>query len=168
MTVMFTLPFNTNSTKLSNRIKQFVGNLPTNYLSVFDHFMGLALKGLTLPVPIPDEELLLSHFCGAVISFMKALQSSCGQLENLLLQRCPVFDFAQYIEWSKYVYFFDRVFLVLTQLHCSSFSTKDFGVAVNPLFCPALTGSFPYFSYKEVLDFQKINLFTIILFNIFL
>ena len=52
-----------------------------------------------------------------------------------------------------YIFFFDRVFLVLTQSHCSSFSTKDFGVAVNPLFCPALTGSFPYFSYKEVLDF---------------
>ena len=27
---------------------QFVGNLPTNCLSVFDHFVILALKGLTL------------------------------------------------------------------------------------------------------------------------
>ena len=26
--------------------KQFVGNLPTNCLSVFDHFLKLALKGL--------------------------------------------------------------------------------------------------------------------------
>ena len=26
---------------------QFVGNLPTNCLSVFDHFVGLALKGLS-------------------------------------------------------------------------------------------------------------------------
>ena len=26
---------------------QFVGNLPTNCLGVFDHFLGLALKGLT-------------------------------------------------------------------------------------------------------------------------
>ena len=26
---------------------QFVGNLPTNWLSVFDHFVGLALKGLS-------------------------------------------------------------------------------------------------------------------------
>ena len=35
-----------NVTKWSNTLKQFVGNLPTNCLSVFDHFVGLALKGL--------------------------------------------------------------------------------------------------------------------------
>ena len=40
-------PFNANFTKWSNTLKQFVGNLPTNCLSVFDHFVGLALKGLT-------------------------------------------------------------------------------------------------------------------------
>ena len=28
-------------------LKQFVGNLPTKCLSVFDHFVGLALNGLT-------------------------------------------------------------------------------------------------------------------------
>ena len=33
-------------TKWSNTLKQFVGNLPTNCLSMFDHFVGLALKGL--------------------------------------------------------------------------------------------------------------------------
>ena len=36
-----------NPTKWSNTLKQFVGNLPTNCLSVFDHFVGLALKGLS-------------------------------------------------------------------------------------------------------------------------
>ena len=36
-----------NITKWSNTLKQFVGSLPTNCLSVFDHFMGLALKGLS-------------------------------------------------------------------------------------------------------------------------
>ena len=35
-------------TKWSNTFKLFVGKLPTNCLSVFDHFVGLALKGLTL------------------------------------------------------------------------------------------------------------------------
>ena len=35
-----------NPTKWSNTLKQFVGNLPTNCLSVFDHLMNLALKGL--------------------------------------------------------------------------------------------------------------------------
>ena len=39
-------PLSTNPAKWSNTLKQFVGNLPTNCLSVFDHFMNLALKGL--------------------------------------------------------------------------------------------------------------------------
>ena len=37
----------TNSAKWSHTLKKFVGNLATNCLSVFDHFVGLALKGLT-------------------------------------------------------------------------------------------------------------------------
>ena len=37
-------PLSANLTKWSSTLKQFVGNLPTNCLSVFDHFMGLALK----------------------------------------------------------------------------------------------------------------------------
>ena len=35
-----------NPTKWLNTLKQFVGNLPTNCFSVFDHFVKLALKGL--------------------------------------------------------------------------------------------------------------------------
>ena len=38
-------PLSANPTKWSNTLKQFVGNLPTNCLSVFDHFVKLALKG---------------------------------------------------------------------------------------------------------------------------
>ena len=53
--------------------------------------------------------------------------------------------------------------------HCSSpIPTKGFGGAVNLLFDPAFTGNFPYFSYKVVPDLQKINLFKLILINIFL
>ena len=40
-------PFSANFTKWSNILKQFVGNLPKNCLSVFDHFVGLALKDLS-------------------------------------------------------------------------------------------------------------------------
>ena len=40
-------PLSAKITKCSNTLKQFVGNLPTNCLSVFDHFVGLAHKGLT-------------------------------------------------------------------------------------------------------------------------
>ena len=39
-------PLSTNLTKWSNILKQFVGSLPTNCLSVFDHFVGLALQKL--------------------------------------------------------------------------------------------------------------------------
>ena len=35
-----------NPTKWSNTLKQSFGNLPTNCLSMFDHFVKLALKGL--------------------------------------------------------------------------------------------------------------------------
>ena len=38
----------TNPTKWSNTLKQFVGKLPANCLSVFDHFVILALKGLII------------------------------------------------------------------------------------------------------------------------
>ena len=38
-------PLSANPTKWSNTLKQFVGKLPMNCVSVFDHFVGLALKG---------------------------------------------------------------------------------------------------------------------------
>ena len=39
-------PLSANPEKWSNTLKQIVGNLPTICLSVFDHFMNLALKAL--------------------------------------------------------------------------------------------------------------------------
>ena len=39
-------PLSANPTKWSNTLKQFFGKFPTNCLSVFDHFAGLAFKGL--------------------------------------------------------------------------------------------------------------------------
>ena len=44
--VTYFIPLSANPTKWSNKLKQFFGNLPTNCLSVFDHFVKLALKGL--------------------------------------------------------------------------------------------------------------------------
>ena len=41
-------PLRANPTKWLNTLKQFVGNWSTNCLSVFDHFVELALKGLTV------------------------------------------------------------------------------------------------------------------------
>ena len=42
-------PLNAIPTKWPSTLKQFVGKLPMNCLSVFDHFVKLALKGLTPP-----------------------------------------------------------------------------------------------------------------------
>ena len=39
-------PLNAKFTKWSNTLKQFVDKFPTYWLSVFDHFVGLAFKGL--------------------------------------------------------------------------------------------------------------------------
>ena len=39
-------PFSINPTRWSNTLKQFVGKLSTDCLSLFDHFVGLVLKGL--------------------------------------------------------------------------------------------------------------------------
>ena len=39
-------PLCAKPTKWSNTLKQFVGKLPTNCLSVFDHFVIMAFKGL--------------------------------------------------------------------------------------------------------------------------
>ena len=41
-------PLSSNPTKWSNKLKQFVGNLPTNCVSVFDYFVLLAVKGLNI------------------------------------------------------------------------------------------------------------------------
>ena len=43
-------PLSANPTTWSNTLKQFVGNLPKNCLSVFDHFAELALKGLLFTI----------------------------------------------------------------------------------------------------------------------
>ena len=46
LTIFYCLISSANFTKWSNTLKQFLDKLATNCLSVFDHFVGLALKGL--------------------------------------------------------------------------------------------------------------------------
>ena len=46
MQKIFFNPLSANTIKWPNTLKQFVGKLPTNCLSVFGHFVNLALKGL--------------------------------------------------------------------------------------------------------------------------
>ena len=59
-------------------------------------------------------------------------------------------------------------FWVWCKSHCSSpIATIGFGGAVTPPFFPAFAGSFPYFSYREVPDLQKINLSTHLFYPLF-
>ena len=48
-------PLSTNPAKWSNTLKQFFGKLQTNCLSVFDHIVKLALKGLNNNVTYFDS-----------------------------------------------------------------------------------------------------------------
>ena len=41
-------PLSANPIKWSNTLKQFVGNLPTYCMSVFEYFAGLTFKGSKL------------------------------------------------------------------------------------------------------------------------
>ena len=41
----FTIPLNLNPTKWSDSLKQFFGNLATNCVSVFHHFVNRRLNG---------------------------------------------------------------------------------------------------------------------------
>ena len=52
-------PLSSSLIKWSNTLKQFVGKLPTNCLSVFHHFVGLARNGSTLSKSI--KEILVKH-----------------------------------------------------------------------------------------------------------
>ena len=59
-------PLSGNFTKWPNTLKQFVTNLPTNFLSVFDHFVGLVLKGLkrfSLQVPFIQKPWFTDFLC---------------------------------------------------------------------------------------------------------
>ena len=50
-------PLSTNPTEWSNTLKQFVESLLINCLSVFDHFVKLALKGLKISQCEQDERV---------------------------------------------------------------------------------------------------------------
>ena len=67
-------PWSASLTKGSNTFKQIVGSFPKNCLSVFDHFVGLALKGLTQFVPM----LPLFQYVQVLYSIW------CRIMENLL------------------------------------------------------------------------------------
>ena len=90
-------PFSANTRKWSNTIKQFVGNLSTNCLSVFDHFVRLALKGLAKHIwPIIHyTEIVLVKVEGIyeqnVIHYFKKSLIAESLVSHTLLSGCFVY-----------------------------------------------------------------------------
>ena len=77
--------FSANFTKCSNTLKQFVGNLPANCLSVFDHFVRLALKVLTLQKTSESLPLLIFTMQEAVSeNVMMSIHTKPVALCNLI------------------------------------------------------------------------------------
>ena len=78
------IPLSANPTKWSNILKQFVGNLPTNCLSVFDHFVNLALKGLRNFVTTEQRvELQHSRKCMVDIHLYGNIESMCNMRQSI-------------------------------------------------------------------------------------
>ena len=75
-------PLCINPTKWLNTLKQFVGNLPTNCFSVFDHFVKLALKGLKSDIRniINIRSFITSTFFGWGGGRGVALREMCSNL----------------------------------------------------------------------------------------
>ena len=72
-------PLSVNPTKWPNTLKQSVGKLPTNCLSVFGYFVNLALKGLT--------KSHLIHFTNKIVLVLNnSIRSSLWVLELTVLK----------------------------------------------------------------------------------
>ena len=90
-------PFSANIAKWSNKLKQFVGSLTTNCLSVFDHFVGLALKGLTVSLVIwltDYEESFINILYSGSMDWVKGIQPKNVKnhvFDSYFLRNFPIF-----------------------------------------------------------------------------
>ena len=73
-------PLSANPTKWSNTLKKFVCNLPTNRLGVFDHFMNLALKGLSESCNCQKRESFVLSLMN--IYFIHEISNSIASIPN--------------------------------------------------------------------------------------
>ena len=62
-------PLSANPTKWSNTLKQFAAKLPTNSLSVFDHFVKSALQRLILEGGFAENPYLFARYLLASYAF---------------------------------------------------------------------------------------------------
>ena len=100
-------PFSTNPTKWSNTLKQFAGCcrrmlLPTNCLSVFEHFVGLPLKGSIILLTNINSSLHSNHS-----NFN--LSQVFAKTKNLCASKKPQHDTKPFalIYWSSFKSAFD-------------------------------------------------------------
>ena len=96
-----------NPTKWSNILKQFVGNLPTNCFSVFDHFLWLTLKWLN------HVHLSLTVIPSSCRRFFVAVHKN-KKAKSYMTTFCIRFLFFL----SFFLSFF--VFAIINLYHCSS------------------------------------------------
>ena len=52
-------PLGANPRKWSNTLKQFVGKLPSNCLSVFEHFVGLKVRKCTVTTTVFHKNIYI-------------------------------------------------------------------------------------------------------------
>ena len=88
-------PLSANPTKWLNTLKQFVGKLPSNCFSVFDHFLELGLKGLTKrSIWITETAVLMStenYNPGQSIWNRIEKSSKAGQVKKSLISTFAYF-----------------------------------------------------------------------------
>ena len=81
-------------TKWSSTLKQFIGNLPTNCLSVFDHFVGLALKGVKV--------MEIQNFTLILISLLEESQGFQPKLDKKFPDDSPIsILFSKYPDFKR-------------------------------------------------------------------
>ena len=76
-------PLSANPTKWSNTLKQFVGKLQCVFLSVFDHFVKLALKGLI------DRIVPIGSCTSKIIFVLRCCFIQSWALWSLSVSRAP-------------------------------------------------------------------------------
>ena len=111
-------PLSANPTKWSNTFKQFVGNLPTNFLNVLDHFMGWVFKGLELSLFLPNSQYNRKFFPNItwnvseskLINSLKFVQMSSNIRNDPIKNPCRscllcLKDFWQKFQWLLHIFF---------------------------------------------------------------
>ena len=83
-------PLNAKFIKWSNKLKQFIGKLPTNCLSVFDHFVGLAFKGLNKLFVVYTWNIYIEKILNVSILSHASIKTLRWQSSNQILLKMYV------------------------------------------------------------------------------